>query len=509
MSQRLIEEYTGLADSALDDVIAAAEADRNRADARIAAAATVIAHRQSFVDDGYRTIRSYLKGTLNCSGSRANRIRRRSDLVDAHPEIGETWYDGHVGTEQIDALARARSHPRAGDRFAEFVAILLDHAEHLTHDDFAAVVERFIVLADSDGAFDDQQAREDERTAHVSIVNGAIDVSAHGGSPLDAEEMKAVFDLAVEAEFANDCAARRAEHGDDALAHPLPRTAQQRKFDALHQIFLAWATVPADAKTPEPLVNLVIDPVTAGRVLAAHGLVENPDLFGVGADAFAVAERDLLARRCHTTTGTAVHPDAVLRALIHGRLRRVVVDADSVVVDMGRTQRLFVGSARNAAQMLVATCTHRGCDIPARFCDVDHRDEWVAQHGHTDQTNAMPACGPHDRWKHAHQIRTRRASNGRIYLIRRDGSVIKPAGEREPDWAEPPPFAAAPPDTTASGDAPPDIAPPDTTASGDAVLGNTVRTITWSEFIRHRPRLADQPDTGWTVLQVDLARHRS
>ncbi len=492
MSRQLIEEYTGLSDSDLDDVIATAEADRNRADARIAAVSTVIAARQSFVDDGYRTIRSYLKGTLNCSGSRANRIRKQSDLIDSHPDIGDLWADGHVGTEQVDLLARASSHKRAGDRFDEFEPILVDHAEHLPHDDFAVVVDRFITLVDSRGAFDDQQFREDERSANVSIVNGAIDVHATGGSPLAAEEMKAIFDLAVQAEFDIDCADRRTEHGDDALSHPMPRTAQQRKFDALHQIFLAWATVPAHGKNPEPLVNLVIDQVTAGSVLAAHGLVDDPDLFGIGADAFAAAEADLLARRCHTTTGTPVHPDIALVAMIRGRIRRVVIDSHSVVTDMGRTRRLFTGSARTAAQMLVATCTHRGCDIPARFCDVDHRDEWAADDGPTDQNNAMPACGHHDRWKHANRIRTRRATNGRIYLIRPDGTVIKPAGEREPDWAEPPSSVAPEPEPTS-------------TTSAIRRAMETARTMTWAEHVQNnRPDLTHLPDVGWTITEIDL-----
>jgi hypothetical protein len=88
--------------------------------------------------------------------------------------------------------------------------------------------------------------------------------------------------------------------------------------------------------------------------------------------AFAAAEVDFERRRCHASTGTAVHADLALRALITGRIRRVVVESAGVVIDMGRTQRLFTGKARDAAQLMVATCAHRGCDIPATLCDVDH-----------------------------------------------------------------------------------------------------------------------------------------
>lgn len=496
MSGQLIEESLELSDSELDDMISEAEAARNLADARIAAAVSVVSARQSFRDDGHASVRSYLKATLNCSGSRANRIRKQADLINQHPTVGDTWAAGHVGTEQVDLLAGAQAHPRARDRFAEFEPALLEHAEHLEYGDFDVVMRRFVSLADADGAFDAQRFREDERNAHVSVDNGALEVHASGGSPMAAAEMSAVFELAVEAEFDKDCVVRRAEFGDDALAHPLPRTARQRKFDALHQIFLAWATVPADAKTPDPLVNIVIDHVTAGDLLAAHGLVDDADLFGVGPEALADARRDLLARRCHTGTGTPVHRDDALKALIAGRVRRVVVDADSVVVDMGRTSRLFTGNSRDAARMLATTCTHRGCEIPARFCDVDHRREWVGEHGPTDQENAMPLCGVHDRWKHANTIRTRRAINGRIYLIRPDGSVIKPASEREPEWAEPPPFDLPKPDT-----------PRPATRSSRPIASRMIdlaRTVTWTEFSRNRPKLAGAPDPGWTILQVTL-----
>lgn len=203
----------------------------------------------------------------------------------------------------------------------------------------------------------------------------------------------------------------------------------------MHAIFMSFVTAPAGGRRPEPLVNIVIDHVTAGRVLASHGLVESTDLLDMGTETSADAESNLLDRHC-SINGTPVHPDTALTAMISGRVRRAVIDADSVTIDLGRTQRLFTGRAREAAQLLAVTCTHQGCDVPAQFCDIDHRVEWANGEGATDQDNAMPLCGVHDRWKHANSIRSRRSTNGRIYLIRADGSVIKPIGETDPDWAE-------------------------------------------------------------------------
>ena len=490
MFGRLIEEFTELAPPELDAIIAEAELAKRAAEARIAAAVAIISARGSYRDHGHRSMKSYLKATLNCSGTIANKIRKRADAVNHHAEIGDALLAGRIGVEQIDLLGKAHAHPVAGQRFGDFAPQLLDHAEHLEYNDFDTVVTHFINQADPDGSFDDQQFQEDERTASVAVDNGAVDVHASGGSPLAAAEIKAVFDAAVQAEFDKDCAARRAEHGDDALSAPLPRTARQRKFDALHAIFLASVMVPSGGKTPDPLVNVIIDHVTTGRVLDSHGIIESADPFGIGHDSLADAEANLMNRRC-SINGTPVHPDAALKAMITGRIRRAVIDADGVTIDLGRTQRLFTGKARQAAQLLAVTCTHRGCDIPATFCDIDHRQEWTANNGPTDQHNAMPLCGAHDRWKHTNKIRSRRAISGRIYLIGPDGAAITSVGETEPEWAEPPPVQPAPPKTEANTDHDP-----------WSVFG---RPMTGAELRCRRIR----PGHGWTIRIIDLDTIRS
>ena len=206
----------------------------------MSAAIAVIESRRLFHDHGHRSVKGYLKQQLNCSGVRANRIRKRADLVNRHPDVGQALSDGRVGVEQVDRLATAHGHPRAGDRFAEFAPMLVDHAERLEYDDFTKAVKHFENMADEDGAFDDQQFHEGQRSASVSVTNGAVDVHASGGGPSEAEAMRNIFQRAVDDEFQKDCEARRAEYGDDALAHPLGRTSRQRAVDALYEIFVRW-----------------------------------------------------------------------------------------------------------------------------------------------------------------------------------------------------------------------------------------------------------------------------
>lgn len=461
MFAALIDELMGQTSAELDDTLAAAKRARDEADATIAAVTAVIGARQLHQDHGHHTIGGYLRQQLNCPAAEARRITRRSRLLNHHPDIGDRLADSRIGAAQVDLLADAHHHRVAGDRFAEFAPLLTEHAEQLDHADFRIAIERFITNADPDGTFNTHQFHDEQRIASAAIHDGAIDLHASGGDPLRATEMKTAFDRACEAEFRRDCDTRRRLHGDGAAAHPLPRTAGQRRFDALYAMIIASTTAPADGKRPEPLVNIVIDPITAIEALVRHGLLglDNIGLGGTGLD----APVDPLTRRCHTTTGTAIHPDLALRAMLRGHVRRVIVDADDVVINLGRTRRLFTGKARDAARLLVTRCAYRGCDIPAEFCDTDHIDEWSTHHGATDQHNALPLCGTHDRWKHRERLRGRRDRHGRIHLIKPDGTVIKPLNTADPQWTDPDPPPARP-----------------------SRFAPASRTMTWAEWTRGR-----------------------
>ncbi|MDW3213320.1 MAG: HNH endonuclease signature motif containing protein [Ilumatobacteraceae bacterium] len=195
-------------------------------------------------------------------------------------------------------------------------------------------------------------------------------------------------------------------------------------------------------------MNIVCHEATLGDVMAGAGLtlpngrqLDVDDFGGVSLDEMvgelAGGSADdpaaLLDRRCETAEGTQIHPTLLLRALLTGHVRRVVVDTDGVVTDLGRRSRLFTGSAREAAKLLVRTCSHPGCSVPSRFAQVDHIEEWADGNGSTDQYNSAVSCGGHNRFKHRQRWKTRRDEYGRCYSIRPDGTIVLPVGERPPD----------------------------------------------------------------------------
>jgi len=182
------------------------------------------------------------------------------------------------------------------------------------------------------------------------------------------------------------------------------------------------AKVPAGAKPPKPLVNIMIDQRSFEEALYAHGL---------GADPVDLPYVDPSLQRSETSTGVAILPDVAVKAAFTGHVRRVVINSRGVVINMGRKQRLFTGSAREAAKLMAYRCDGRGCDVPAIYAEVDHMTEW-GHHGRTDTDNAANDCKHHNLIKHRKKYRVERRPDGQIVFYRPDGSAMLPVGQRPP-----------------------------------------------------------------------------
>ena len=446
MFSDLVEALRELPDQALDDRIRQIALARRQLDAEFAAAITIAENRQLGALDGQYTINSYLRATLNCSNTQASRLRSQARAVDEIDGLGDAWLAGRIGQSQIARFVDVNANRRVRDRLGEFAPILLDNAEQLPYSEFSQCVDRFVNQADQDGAHDARDDAIEHRDAHITHVGGSVDITAHGGDALTTAELIAIHQRFTEAEYQTDVDARRAQHGDTADQHPLPRTVGQRRFDALVTIFRTAASAENLGSIGDPLINVIIDATTWARILAATGLAPTTTLDGQPVDPFTGLTRptelldelvttpqSLTDLRCETSNGITLHAHDVLRAALAGHIRRVIVDSAGVTIDMGRRRRLFQGPARQAAKLLILRCEHPGCELPADLCDVDHADEWT-HGGPTDQENSRIRCGTHNTDKTKHRWRSQRATNGRTYTIRPDGTIMLPIGVRPPTF---------------------------------------------------------------------------
>jgi len=165
-----------------------------------------------------------------------------------------------------------------------------------------------------------------------------------------------------------------------------------------------------------PTVDIVIDQHVYEEQLAAMVADRDCDF----------SLDDVVHTRSRTTGGAPVDPADAVAASLLGHVRRVVVGADGVIVDLGRRSRLFTGSARTAAVLQAALDDAGRCLWPGcihRRCQIDHVQEWVADDGDTDVANSGPLCGRHNRWK-TRGYHTWRDPTGVWHTQRPDGTEI-------------------------------------------------------------------------------------
>ena len=92
-------------------------------------------------------------------------------------------------------------------------------------------------------------------------------------------------------------------------------------------------------------------------------------------------------------------PAHVVRLMAENALLHRVMVADSVVLDVGRGQRLATDAQYAALLARDGGCRVRGCAMPAAWCEVDHIRPWL-DGGTTDLGNLWLLCAHHHRVKH-------------------------------------------------------------------------------------------------------------
>lgn len=374
----------------------------------------------AFSLDGHKTAKGALKAIGRLSGSEAHGRVQTSRALRRLPLVEAAYAQGRIPTEHVRAIARVVANPRVAEWVPGADPIFAHHATILGYDDFVAALRQWEALADADGA--DQASERSHERRSGSLLESAIDGSFrlegnHGA--LQGAAMAEIFERYETAELHADWAAAREVHGDEARVEHLERTSAQRRADALYRIFCRAAA--ADGPTPEPLVNIVIDQDTFEDELRR----------AAGDDVAVDPNGELDGRRCHTVAGTPIRPAEAVAAALVGHVRRVVVDGAGTVIDLGRRQRLFTGSSRDAAflQALLRGpgglgCLWSGCDGRGSNLQVDHRDP-ARRGGPTDTANSDAYCGFHNRIKER-GFRPVRDPDGTWTIHRPDGSPTTP-----------------------------------------------------------------------------------
>ncbi len=361
-----------------------------------------------YAADGHRSAKVMVENYANLSGSEATaRDKSRKVLADMH-EVAAAYRRGEVGTEQVRVLGRIHANPRVRSLMRDDQAWFLHRAKRLDFDNFAERATKWMNLMDEDGPDPAVERGHERRNAHLTQDYDTSWQLMANYAAAQGAAMHEIFTKYVEAETMADWEKARAEHGADATYNDLARSIQQRRADALWQLFQDAAASPHGAVPPGFTHNIVWDSDTfeemARRVETGEAEPLDPD-----------------SSFCMTLDGVPLDPHESFASALNSRIRRVLIDSASVVIDLGEARR-FTGLARHAVKLSFTECAWIGCHVPTSQCEADHLLEH-GRGGRTNPGNGAPLCGRHNRWKQK-GFTVYRDPTGQWHTYRPDGTKI-------------------------------------------------------------------------------------
>ncbi|WP_421732698.1 hypothetical protein [Cellulomonas sp.] len=319
--------------------------------------------------------------------------------------------------EQVVGMARVASRPDFARALARWVAAQDPGALEAEHE--AQHRERFFSLsAQPDGVFLkgrlDRIAGESLRVALDAMGQYGDDTRSPGQASADALTMLAEHACAGSGPRSAVGGAGGADTaaGGDAADRPvggLPGSVSRP-----HVSLLVAAETIAELLTHQRALD--------EAAVAAHGRAGTLDDAATRADAATLndADRrdDVDARRAGAglapghlcapialpwgtvapatlEDGTPVPMSELARVLCEAEITRIVMSAESLPLDVGRSKRLFTTAQRRAAVVRDGQCVWNGCEQHASRCEVHHIRWWGRDSGATSLSNAALLCKHH------------------------------------------------------------------------------------------------------------------
>ena len=107
---------------------------------------------------------------------------------------------------------------------------------------------------------------------------------------------------------------------------------------------------------------------------------------------------------------------AVKRLACDCRITRILLDSDSLVIDVGRSKRTVPAATRLALDVRDQGCRWPGCDRPASWSEAHHLIHWIDD-GPTDLANLVLLCHRHHWMVHEGQWQIVKTDDGHILTI--------------------------------------------------------------------------------------------
>lgn len=324
----------------------------------------------------------------------ARREVRQAEALDALPAVADAVRGGDMPVAHLDALARTAAG--ASDRAREALSrpdvqqTLVRWAGHQSLKEFAGSAARLVASFDPDALDRSAEAQYAARYLHLThgqdgtFLKGRLDRVA--GETLRvalASVQQAPDDQRTKAQADADALVAVAERALAGMAGVKPR---RTGGDGL--LLPDAEQDAADARVSgvanRPTVSILVPADTFAALTS-----------GVAGTSGVGGERSAAVEPATLEDGTPVAMTDVARVLCDSVIGRMVLDAESVPLDLGRSERLFTAAQRRATIVRDRACAWNGCDVPAAWCEVHHIRWWDRDVGPTDLDNGVLLCSHH------------------------------------------------------------------------------------------------------------------
>jgi hypothetical protein len=354
----------------LGDVVAVAE---------VVATEVFDSHGDGVVLNGSASTQAWLRSSCRISEySAAERVRlaraSRSLLIEP---LARTL-SGAMTCDHLSAIEHGTRRLPAGSQ-SDAVHLLTDLAERAPVEQVRAAGRHLATVVDPDGSLRDSEQQFDRRFLRLNAVMDGMSVVDGLLDP----EAAAIVNAALQPFLTPDGAADT-------------RTPSQRRADGLVQLLSSacdHGEVPLGGGE-RPHLSVVVDP----------------------------------EGRATFVSGEPLHPVSLTRIACDVHVRPLLLDSEGVVVDLGRTRRLFSAQQRMLLAARDRGCRWPGCQRPPGHADAHHITSWL-DGGATDVSNGLLLCRFHHRLVHeggwqVQVVDPQRGSHGAVTLTSRGGTTL-------------------------------------------------------------------------------------
>jgi hypothetical protein len=354
-------EIEQLSDDVLAETFIGACRDRDQQNLFIARLAAELAKRDKYDDDGFVSPIDWMRfnGHMT-SGAAANSVAV-GEAMHCMPESVDAMAAGEIGFAHLTVMARTAKD--LGDRFDE--SVLINKARESSPGKFHYICTHYRHAADPKRYADEQEEQVQQRRLKLSkwmdgtlLLSGQFDPEG-GAVLLTALQLRS----------------RKSGAHDD-------RNLEQRQGDALVELASGGGS-QAQIQVTSSIETLL-------------GLAGAP-----------AADMEL---------SLPISSKTVERLACDSSIARVLLDSDSMVIDVGRSKRVVSEPARRALRARDGSCRWPACDRPASWSAAHHVVHWI-HGGATDLDNLILLCHRHHRMVHEGNWQIVRGDLGGILVI--------------------------------------------------------------------------------------------